>query len=133
MTTTERPASFQPPTAPARRWWRFLRERRIICPEGHHVKHRADFTESMFLPCPHWIAGENRECGRLLFLFSIRGGGVIAAEVESLDEKDAMKRLATPWAMIEYLEIPELAEAATACTEPTRPAAGLSPHHHRRR
>jgi hypothetical protein len=132
--TIPRSAPLQPDTAqPPRRWWRFLRDRRVVCPAGHHVKHRADFTDVIFLPCDHWIAAENRECGRLLFLFWIRGGGVIAAEVYSLDEKDVMKGLATPFAMIEYLQIPELAAAASACVEPTCSATRPSDHHQRRR
>lgn len=43
-------------------------------------------------------------CGRWVFIFAIRGGGVIVARVEP-DERQAMAHLDTPAAVIEYLGI----------------------------
>jgi hypothetical protein len=54
--------------------------------------------------CNHWIAAKHRECGIWLFLFAVRGGGVIEVAV-SLDDKRAMAHLTTPAELIEYLGI----------------------------
>lgn len=60
--------------------------------------------ESGFIRCSHWLAGERRECGRWVFLYAVRGGRNVVAEV-SLDDLKAMEALSTPAEMIEYLGI----------------------------
>ena len=65
-----------------------------------------DVTEAGFTQCREWVHETQRrhECGRWLFIFAIRGGGIIAAAV-SPEEKRAMKNLSTPAEMIRYLGI----------------------------
>jgi hypothetical protein len=87
-----------------RRWWRFVRDRRVTCAAGHHIPATFDIPEHGFVRCSHWVGLEHRECGRWVFLFAIRGGRAVIAEVE-LREKDEMKRLTTPAEMLDYLEI----------------------------
>jgi hypothetical protein len=92
---------------PPSRWWRFLRERRLKCPHGHHIPHTFAVTEAGFVRCPHrgGPGGDYRtECGAWIFLFAVRGGAIIVAQVE-LTEVEPMKRLETPAAMLEYLGI----------------------------
>jgi hypothetical protein len=43
-------------------------------------------------------------CGLWVFIFAIRGAGVVVAQV-SLDEMEEMRELQTPTAMLEYLRI----------------------------
>lgn len=92
---------------PTGRWWRFLRERRLKCPAGHHIPHTFAVTEAGFIRCPH-RHGDGRgvgvECGRWVFLFQIRGGALIVAEVQ-LSEVEPMKALGTPAEMLSYLGI----------------------------
>lgn len=89
------------------RWSALVEEGRIFCGPrgvGHHFSDTFDINESGFIRCGKWIAEEQRECGRWVFLYAIRGGKVVVAEV-SLDERRAMRKLATPAQMIEYLGI----------------------------
>lgn len=98
-------APFSPNTTP--RWHEYATEGRVFCgprPGGHHIPNTYDIPEHGFIRCGHWIGEERRECGRWVFLYAVRGGKVVVAEV-SLDEKTAMRRLATPAEMIEYLGI----------------------------
>lgn len=92
----------------ARRWYEYATEGRVFCGPrdrgGHHIPNTFDIPESGFIRCSHWIGEERRECGRWVFLYAIRGGKVVVAEV-SLDEKKAMRRLQTPAEMIDYLGI----------------------------
>jgi hypothetical protein len=88
------------------RWWRFVKRRRIVCPALHHIPNTFEVTEAGFVRCAHWIKEERRECNRWVFLYAVRGGGIVVAEV-TLHEKDAMERehLTTPSEMIDYLGI----------------------------
>lgn len=93
-------------TAP-KRWWRYLDRRRIACPLGHHIPEKQVFPESGFIRCQHWIndgRSKGYECGKWIFLFAIRGGGTIVAEVE-LKEMRQMEEMATPTAMLDFLQI----------------------------
>lgn len=45
-----------------------------------------------------------RPCDRWIFLYAIRGGGIVTAEV-SPNEKSEMEELSTPTEMMEYLQI----------------------------
>lgn len=95
-------AALQPD--PPRRWWRCPRDRRLRCPSGHHFKETVQINDTGFIRCSEWLASERRECGRWIFVFAIRGGRNIVAEV-TLDEKAAMRKLSTPAEMLEYLGI----------------------------
>jgi hypothetical protein len=44
------------------------------------------------------------ECGLWVFIFAIRGAGVVSAQV-TLDEMEEMRELQTPTAMLNYLNI----------------------------
>ena len=81
-----------------------MRDRRITCAAGHHIPSTFDIPEHGFVRCSHWIDRERRECGRWVFLYVIRGGMAVIAEVE-LREKDEMKRLTSPAEMVDYLGI----------------------------
>lgn len=96
-----------PTTSVTPRWWRYLKRRRLLCPVGHHLPETANFPESGFIRCQHWIndgRSKGYECGKWIFLFAIRGGGTIVAEVE-LKEMRQMEELATPTAMLDFLQI----------------------------
>jgi hypothetical protein len=115
-----------------KRFWRFVNFRRVMCPAGHHIKHDFDFNEVGFIPCRHWMGDEKRECGRWIFLFAIRGGGIIEVEVWDMADKDKIKELSTPAQMIEYLGIfagdrPQPSPHVSAPRPPARP----SDRHHR--
>lgn len=86
------------------RWWKFVKRRRLACPHGHHIPATVRIPESGFIRCAHWIDGEKRECGRWVFVYAIRGGRAVVAEVE-LAEQDEMEDLATPAEMIDFLGI----------------------------
>lgn len=104
---TERPT-------PDRRWHEFVSEGRVFCgpkPDGHHLPRTFHVPESGFIRCQHWLANERRECGRWIFLYAIRGGRCVVAEV-SLDDYRKMAVLSTPAEMIEYLGIFEPAPRA---------------------
>jgi len=94
----------QLPAAALPRWWRYINVRQLKCPGGHPIPRTSQINETGFIRCPHWIADERRECGRWVFLFSVRGGGAIVAEV-ALDEQRTIEELSTPAAMLEYLGI----------------------------
>ena len=90
---------------PRSRWWSYVRQGRIVCgPDGHHIPNTFHVTEAGFVRCQHHVrhGAQWHDCGRWVFLYAIRGGGVVVAEV-SLDEKRAMERLTTPAEMLEYL------------------------------
>lgn len=87
-----------------RRWHWCDSSRRLTCPEHHHTPHVLDFNESGFFRCQKWIAEEKRECGLWSFVLALRGDGVIVCEV-TLADKERMKKLDTPAAMINYLRI----------------------------
>jgi hypothetical protein len=93
-----------PVPKPPARWWQYVEEGRIFCPAGHHIPNTFDVNESGFKRCGDWIEAEQRECGLWIFLYAIRGGGIVTAGV-SLDEKRAMRSLSTPAQMIKYLGI----------------------------
>lgn len=99
--------SARPGRAP--RWWRYLRERRLVCPCGHHVPHNFRVTESGYIRCQKWLGAE--ECGAWVYLFAVRGGGIVAAAV-TLEEMRELERLATPAEIIDFLGIWEQASAA---------------------
>lgn len=92
------------------RWWTYVELHRLMCARGHlftpvdHDSPPFDITESGFVRCTAVDARTALPCDRWVFLFAIRGGGCVVADV-SLDEKKAMKGLATPAAMIDYLGI----------------------------
>jgi hypothetical protein len=138
MMTDDRAAALTPKTGkPTARWWRYLKPRRMTCADGHHFSERARFPESGFLRCEHWIAAEHRECGRWIFIYAIRGGGCVVAEV-SMDERDEMDELLTPAQMIEYLGIFDQLVVVTpssgaVAVSSSRPPARSSNHDHRRR
>lgn len=81
-----------------------MRDRRITCAAGHHITATFDIPEHGFVRCSKWVEAEHRECGRWVFLYVIRGGMCVIAEVE-LREKEEMKRLQSPAQMLDYLEI----------------------------
>lgn len=89
----------------SKRWWRWAdSHRRITCPKLHHIPNTFEVNESGFVRCTKWIDKERRECGCWVFLLVIRGEGVIECEV-TLEDKDRMRRLDTPAAMVSYLGI----------------------------
>jgi hypothetical protein len=107
MTVTTSPASSDLAPASKPRWSELVNEGRIFCgprPGGHHIPNTFDIPESGFIRCSHWIGEERRECGRWVFLYAVRGGKVVVAEV-TLEDKKLMRRLQTPAEMIEYLGI----------------------------
>jgi hypothetical protein len=83
---------------PTRRWWRKVNRRRLVCPAGHRIPHTFDVGETGFKRC------DKHGCDRWSFLFAIRGGGVIVAEV-TLDEMTEMEHLSTPTELLDYLGI----------------------------
>lgn len=89
---------------PTPRWWRYVKRRRLICPAGHHIAESATFPEHGFVRCDHRINRGDPDCGLWVYVFAIRGGGIIVAQVE-LKEKTTMEELATPTAIIDYLDI----------------------------
>lgn len=91
------------PKRPAR-WWQYVRAGRIFCPVGHHIPNTFDVTEAGYVRCNHWVDADRAECGLWIFLFNVRGGGVVTVAV-SLEEKAAMTYLTTPAELIEYLGI----------------------------
>lgn len=93
-----------PAPKPAPRWWQYVRAGRLFCPVGHHIPNTFGVSEAGYVRCNHWIDAERRECGLWIFLFNVRGGGIVTAAV-SLVEKDAMSHLTTPAELIEYLGI----------------------------
>lgn len=98
----------------SKRWWRWADSyRRISCPYSHHIPNTFEVNESGFVRCPKWIAAEERECGAWLFLLAIRGDGVIVCEV-TLADKEKMRRLDTPAAMVSYLGLFEKPESGAA-------------------
>jgi hypothetical protein len=92
------------------RWWTYADMHQLICARGHrftpesHDSPPFDITESGFVRCTAVDAHSQLPCDRWVFLFAIRGGGCVVADV-SIEEKKAMKGLATPAAMIDYLGI----------------------------
>jgi hypothetical protein len=92
---------------PTARWWKYVRAGRIFCgpvPGGHHIPNTFKVNESGFVRCDHWMKNEKRECGNWVFLYAIRGGGIVIARV-SLEEQRDMDSLSTPDEMITYLGI----------------------------
>lgn len=77
-------------------------ERRIRCPAGHPIPFTQRINETGFVRCGKWNA--QSECGLWVFVFAIRGNGVVVAQV-SLDEMDEMRDLQTPTEMLSYLRI----------------------------
>ena len=65
---------------------------------------KANINDTGFIRCDHWIASERRECETWIFVFAIRGGSNVVAEV-TLDEKAKMRQLTTPSEMLDYLGI----------------------------
>lgn len=117
-----------------RRWSQFVHFRRIMCPAGHHLKHDQDFNESGYIRCKHWIASESRECGHWVFVFAVRGGGIVEVELFGPEEKDRLRELSTPTEVLEYLGIfdeprPQPAPYISA----PRTAARAPDRHHGRR
>lgn len=94
-------------TAKRVRWWRYVKERQVFCPVKHHIPANVKIPEHGFIRCPHRTTTEDGQriaCDRWVFLYAIRGGGIITAEVTP-DEMDEMAELCTPAAMLEYLAI----------------------------
>lgn len=89
---------------PTRRWWEYARETHLRCPCGHRIPQRAHVTEAGFIRCEAMDSRSQQRCGKWVFLFAIRGGRLVVAEV-GLDDIPAMRDLTTPAAMIEYLGI----------------------------
>lgn len=101
--TADRPRTsiFRPMTPqPHARWWELAVERRIHCPVGHHIPARARINETGFVIC----GGDKGRCGLWVFIFAIRGSGVVVAQVTP-DEMEEMRDLQTPTAMLDYLQI----------------------------
>ena len=86
------------------RWWKWLRNRRVVCADGHHYPYKFRIPERGGLRCEHFIASERRECGRWTYLIAIKGGGVIAVDVTQ-DDIDEMEHLDSKTAVIDYLQI----------------------------
>lgn len=96
---------------PVPRWWEFGPDNMIFCGPpgaGHHIPNNFDFVEAGWVFCRHWIPDapgvQGHECGQLVFVYRFRGGFSLTAAV-SRSEKEEMKRLATPAAMVEYLGV----------------------------
>jgi hypothetical protein len=68
-----------------------LRAQNIDLPNNEEIK--ALGRTAGYVPCDRWV-----------FLYAIRGGGIVVAEV-SPDEKDQMEDLSTPTEMIDYLGV----------------------------
>lgn len=79
-----------------------MKAKRIACPCGHHVPRDFRVTESGLVRCPKWNGAT--ECGAWLYLFAIRGGGIVVAQVE-LAEVDRLEQLHTPGEIIDFLGI----------------------------
>jgi hypothetical protein len=92
----------QPPPNPGR-WWKYARKRQLPCPGGHALPETFTITEDGFTRCEKRLA-RGQPCGRWIYMFSIRGGGCIVAEVQ-LNEKRIMETLTTPAEMLEYLDV----------------------------
>lgn len=86
------------------RWWRYVRKGRFFCPLNHHIPKTAEIPEHGFIRCPRHLDRQGTECGRWIFVYAIRGGGCIIAEVQLSEMRD-MEELATPAAIFEYLGI----------------------------
>ncbi len=75
-----------------------------MCAAGHSFPSTFEINETGFGRCSHHIHGENRECGRWIFVYQVRGGGYFIADV-TLEEKAVMRKLSTPAEMFEFLGI----------------------------
>lgn len=93
-----------PEAAEVPRWWRFVADRSLHCSAHHSIPNNFRVTESGFVRCQHWIEAQRRECGSWLFVYVVRGGHAIVAEV-TLAEQRAMERMSTPAEMMSYLRI----------------------------
>ena len=93
-----------PAVVPPARWWAYAEKRQLVCPVEHHIPEDQRIPEHGFIRCDEWIHQENAECGRWIFLLTIRGGGAIIAEV-TLDEMQEMEDLQTPAQMMKYLGV----------------------------
>lgn len=114
------PARAQKPNVPdaapepsPRRWWTYAGRRRVRCPAGHHLPVTWRINETGFIRCNHWIDTQKRECGRWVFLFAVRGGGVFVVEAP-LEEHEDIAEIQNPHGMLEYFGIftPDHHEAA---------------------
>ena len=97
-------AAAVPLPSPGPRWWRYVRRNRLVCPNGHHIPEKASFPEHGFILCDKHMGRGLGLCGTWLFVYAIRGGGIIEAEVQ-LWEKRAMEEIQTPGEMIHFLGI----------------------------
>jgi hypothetical protein len=86
------------------RWRAWAWERRLTCADGHHIPNLANIEETGSLRCSKWIAKEGRECGRWIWVLSVRGGGFLVVDV-SLEDLRRLKELSTPSERIAYLNI----------------------------
>lgn len=90
------------------RWSDYVSERRLTCgPKdqgGHRIPNTMHVLECGFIRCSHWIAAENRECGRWLFVYTVRGGRAIVAEVQ-VHEIEIIRKLVTPAEILDYLGV----------------------------
>lgn len=86
------------------RWWKWLWDRRLTCADGHHLPSLVAIDESGSIRCNKWVAQEKRECGKWIWVMSIRGGGNLVVDV-SLDDLKRLKNLTTPAERIAFLGI----------------------------
>lgn len=87
----------------SKRWWRLCdSQRRIYCKSGHHIPHTFHARELGCVRCNHWLGAEKRECGNWSYLIVIPGRGIVVCEV-SLQDLEAMEKLATPLELVSYL------------------------------
>jgi hypothetical protein len=126
------PAPFQPepechPAQATSRWWCYVPRKRLICPVGHHFNNSWHPLESGLIRCDKWIAEEKRECGLWIFVYVVRGGKCVIAEVRQ-DEASHLSELTTPAEVIDYLQIFEQISVPNAASAPAGPS-----HHNRDR
>lgn len=95
------------------RWHKWLWDRRLTCSAGHHIPSLAVIEESGSLRCSKWSNEEKVECGRWVWILSIRGGGNIVVDV-NLEDLKRLKNLSTPAERIAYLGIFSIDEQGAA-------------------
>jgi hypothetical protein len=97
--------------SPAGRRWDYLHDRRITCPDGHHIPDTLSVDESGYVRCSKVLgdsrdrnSGNRPQCLKWIFLLWIRGGGNIVVEVTE-QERDRMRAMASATERIDYLGI----------------------------
>lgn len=86
----------------ARRWWKWLYDRRLTCAGGHRIPNLFNIDESGSVRCNKFVG--SGECGKWIWLFHFPGGGNIVVDV-NLEDLETMRRMTTITEKLDYLDI----------------------------